>query len=113
MVRAFFRGQKKRDHPRLSQRIFPPMTSIATRTGDDGNTSLFGGNRVAKNDPRVEAYGNVDELNCWIGLVRAGGLEPESDRLLLAVQSDLFQLGAELATRREGNPHAAKVAPFG
>jgi cob(I)alamin adenosyltransferase len=89
------------------------MTSIATRTGDDGNTSLFGGNRVAKNDHRVEAYGNVDELNCWIGLVRAGGLEPECDRILLVVQSDLFQLGAELATRREGNPHAAKVAPFG
>jgi cob(I)alamin adenosyltransferase len=89
------------------------MTSIATRTGDDGNTSLFGGSRVAKDNARVEAYGNVDELNCWIGLVRAGRLEPGCDRVLVQVQNQLFQLGAELATRREGNPNAAKIAPFG
>jgi cob(I)alamin adenosyltransferase len=89
------------------------MTSIATRTGDDGNTGLFGGGRVAKDNPRVAAYGNVDELNSFLGLARLEALEPECDRALLRIQSDLFALGAELATRRDGNPSASKVVPFG
>jgi cob(I)alamin adenosyltransferase len=89
------------------------MSSIATRTGDDGNTALFGGQRVAKDNPRVEAYGNVDELNCWIGLARAERLDADCERTLRAVQTDLFALGAELATPRDGNPSAAKVAAFG
>jgi cob(I)alamin adenosyltransferase len=89
------------------------MSSIATRTGDDGNTSLFGGIRVAKDNARVEAYGNVDELNCWIGLARSDKLDADCERTLRAVQNDLFALGAELATPREGNPSAAKVAAFG
>src|SRR5262245_13760030 len=88
------------------------MSSISTRTGDDGNTSLFGGGRVAKDDPRVEAYGNVDELNSAIGLVLSEPLEPHNAQALRRIQGELFQLGAELATRREGNPSAAKVAPF-
>jgi cob(I)alamin adenosyltransferase len=89
------------------------MASISTRTGDDGNTALFGGGRVAKDDPRVEAYGNVDELNSAIGVVLAEPLDDGTARPLRRIQGELFQLGAELATKREGNPNAAKVALFG
>jgi cob(I)alamin adenosyltransferase len=89
------------------------MASIATRTGDDGNTALFGGGRVPKDNPRVVAYGEVDELNSFIGLARTEPLEETCERSLLAIQSDLFHLGAELATPRDGNPHAARVAQFG
>jgi cob(I)alamin adenosyltransferase len=89
------------------------MSSIATRTGDDGNTSLFGGGRVAKDNPRVEAYGNVDELNSWLGLARSERLDAETEKLLRGVQNDLFALGADLATPRDGNPSASKVAAFG
>jgi cob(I)alamin adenosyltransferase len=70
---------------------------IYTRTGDDGTTGLFGGARVRKDDPRVEAYGTVDELNACLGVVRAAGLPPELDALLGRLQEDLFVLGAELA----------------
>jgi cob(I)alamin adenosyltransferase len=89
------------------------MASIATRTGDDGNTALFGGSRVAKDNPRVQAYGEVDELNSVIGLARTEKLEEECGPSLRRIQNELFQLGAELATRRDGNPKAARVAPFG
>lgn len=70
---------------------------IYTRTGDRGETGLFGGVRVPKNDPRVEAYGTVDEANAAIGLARAAGVAPEQDGQLEAIQDDLFVLGAELA----------------
>ncbi len=70
---------------------------IYTRTGDDGTTGLFGGGRVKKSDPRVEAYGTVDELNATLGVARASLLEPTTDALLGEVQVDLFVLGAELA----------------
>jgi len=71
---------------------------IYTRTGDRGETSLFGGARVAKNDPRIEAYGTVDELSSCIGVARAGSLPPELDTLLEQVQRDLFDVGAHLAS---------------
>ncbi|MSR73990.1 MAG: cob(I)yrinic acid a,c-diamide adenosyltransferase [Planctomycetes bacterium] len=86
--------------------------SIATRTGDDGNTGLFGGRRVAKDDLRIEAYGSVDELNACIGDVRALRPDADTDALLERIQSELFALGAELATPRENNPAAARVQPF-
>jgi len=70
---------------------------IYTRTGDAGETGLFGGARVGKDDPRVEAYGTVDELNSCLGVVRALGASSETDESLLQIQSDLFTLGAELA----------------
>jgi cob(I)alamin adenosyltransferase len=70
---------------------------IYTRTGDKGETSLFGGSRVPKNDSRIEAYGTVDELNSHIGLCRAAKLPPEVDAELDRVQSDLFDIGAYLA----------------
>ncbi|MEZ4220297.1 MAG: cob(I)yrinic acid a,c-diamide adenosyltransferase [Polyangiaceae bacterium] len=70
---------------------------IYTRTGDDGQTGLFGGARVAKDDLRVEAYGTVDETNALLGVARATGLSPQVDEVLARVQTDLFVLGAELA----------------
>ena len=70
---------------------------IYTRTGDAGQTSLLGGLRVSKADARVDAYGEVDELNAWIGFTRAGSLDPDLDDLLVQIQRDLFALGAQLA----------------
>ena len=70
---------------------------IYTRTGDAGETGLFGGARVGKDDPRVEAYGTVDELNACIGVVRAAGVSSRTGEALLRIQSDLFTVGAELA----------------
>ena len=71
---------------------------IYTKTGDAGETGLFGGGRVPKSHPRVEAYGDVDELNATIGVVRATGTDAEIDAFLLGVQQDLFAIGALLAT---------------
>jgi cob(I)alamin adenosyltransferase len=71
---------------------------IYTKTGDDGQTGLFGGPRVSKADPRIEAYGTVDELNAVLGLSRTQSLPPEIDALVARLQNELFDLGAELAT---------------
>jgi len=71
---------------------------IYTKTGDDGETGLFGGGRIPKDSLRVTAYGEVDELNAALGLARA--LDPPrfADPLLQTIQRDLFTIGAELAT---------------
>ncbi len=71
---------------------------IYTKTGDDGHTALFGGGRVAKDDIRVEAYGDVDELNAVLGAVRAAEMLPRIDEVLAPIQKDLFAIGALLAT---------------
>ncbi len=71
---------------------------IYTKTGDGGETGLFGGPRVPKDSPRIEAFGAVDELNALLGLARAESLPSEIDDLLARIQSELFDLGAELAT---------------
>jgi cob(I)alamin adenosyltransferase len=71
---------------------------IYTRTGDHGDTGLFGNQRVPKDHVRIEAYGTVDELNSFLGLLRAEGLEAEFDTALAAIQSTLFDIGADLAT---------------
>jgi cob(I)alamin adenosyltransferase len=78
---------------------------IYTRTGDQGETSLFGAGRVAKDHPRVAAYGDVDELNSVLGLVRATEPHEFFDPLLQAVQRDLFSIGGQLAS-----PDPAAVA---
>ena len=70
---------------------------IYTKTGDEGDTALFDGTRVSKTDPRVSAYGEVDELNAWLGLARAHAPGAAIDEVLAAVQRDLFALGAMLA----------------
>lgn len=71
---------------------------IYTKTGDDGTTGLFGGERRSKDAPRIEAYGEVDELNSLVGVVRSSDLPDDVSRLLEQIQSDLFVLGADLAT---------------
>ncbi|HMI56561.1 MAG TPA: cob(I)yrinic acid a,c-diamide adenosyltransferase [Gemmatimonadaceae bacterium] len=71
---------------------------IYTKTGDAGDTGLFGGGRVSKDHPRVQAYGSVDELNASLGMARALEPLPRIDDLLLTIQRDLFSLGALLAT---------------
>ena len=71
---------------------------IYTKTGDAGETALFGGGRVPKSHARVEAYGDVDELNAVIGVALAAGADPIVRRGLEPVQHDLFALGAHLAT---------------
>lgn len=73
---------------------------IYTKTGDKGDTSLFGGQRVPKDALRIEAYGTVDELNSVLGIVRADNTDAEIDAVLDRVQNDLFALGADLATPR-------------
>ena len=70
---------------------------LYTRTGDAGETSLFDGTRVSKSDQRVDAYGEVDELNAWLGFARASGLDPDLDEAMIQIQRDLFALGAQLA----------------
>jgi cob(I)alamin adenosyltransferase len=71
---------------------------IYTKTGDAGDTGLFGGGRVQKDDPRVEAYGDVDELNAVLGMARAIEPLPRIDEVLVPMQRDLFSIGALLAT---------------
>ena len=70
---------------------------IYTRTGDTGDTALFDGTRVRKSDARVAAYGDVDELNAWLGLVRADGVDSNLSDMLVQIQRDLFAIGARLA----------------
>jgi cob(I)alamin adenosyltransferase len=85
---------------------------IYTKTGDTGETSLFGGTRVAKNDARIEAYGTVDELNSFIGLARALWPSSPIDGELDRVQSDLFDIGAHLAapgTDRFPGPEETRI----
>ena len=80
---------------------------IYTKTGDGGETGLFGGGRIPKDSLRVAAYGEVDELNAALGLARA--LEPQefADALLQRIQRDLFTIGAELATPDPDKLHKA------
>ena len=71
---------------------------IYTKTGDKGETALFGGGRVPKDHPRVAAYGDVDELNSVIGVIRATEPAALFDPLLESIQRDLFSIGGHLAT---------------
>ncbi len=71
---------------------------IYTGGGDRGETGLFGGGRVSKDDLRVEAYGAVDELNAFLGLARTAGLQKDLEALVARLQDELFVLGADLAT---------------
>src|SRR5689334_13677710 len=82
----------------------PPTShqmSIATKTGDDGTTALMYGRRVSKTDPRVAAYGTVDELNAALGMVRATVGEPFVTGAVLAIQKELVTLMGELAVAPE------------
>lgn len=85
------------------------LNKIYTRTGDDGTTGLTSGARRLKSDLRVEAYGTVDETNACIGLVRlqtSGAEHGPIDVMLMRIQNDLFDLGADLSTPDDGEPVA-------
>ena len=79
----------------------PKITKIYTRTGDDGTTALGTTRRVPKDDPRVAAYGTVDELNALIGLALSLGLDEKLAKFLPGIQNDLFHLGSDLAFPEE------------
>ena len=70
---------------------------IYTKTGDSGETSLFDNSRVSKADPRVDAYGEVDEVNACLGAALAAGVDADITAVLTAIQKDLFAVGARLA----------------
>ncbi|MFT6933627.1 MAG: cob(I)alamin adenosyltransferase [Maribacter sp.] len=74
---------------------------IYTKTGDKGETALFGGTRVPKHHIRIDSYGTVDELNSWLGLVRDQRIDTSTKQELTTIQEDLFTLGAILATDPE------------
>ncbi|MEX0929915.1 MAG: cob(I)yrinic acid a,c-diamide adenosyltransferase [Balneolales bacterium] len=82
---------------------------IYTKTGDTGETSLYGGQRVAKTNIRIEACGQVDELNSSIGLARSLGLRDEVGSLLHRIQNGLFVLGADLATPPSKKTKAERI----
>jgi cob(I)alamin adenosyltransferase len=84
---------------------------IYTKTGDRGETGLFGGPRVSKDAPRIEAYGTVDELNSVLGVVRAEGVGHAIDALLARIQNELFALGAQLATPDPAAHQTALIGP--
>ena len=74
---------------------------IYTKTGDKGKTSLFGGTRVSKADDRIEAYGTIDELNSYLGLIRDIQTDTSRKEVLKEIQDRLFTIGAHLATDKE------------
>lgn len=88
------------------------LTKIYTRGGDKGQTSLVGGRRVSKHDPRIAAYGTVDEANSVIGLVRLH-TSGDIDAMLGRIQNELFDLGADLANPATDfdNPQALRILP--
>ncbi|MBL8831676.1 MAG: cob(I)yrinic acid a,c-diamide adenosyltransferase [Rhodospirillales bacterium] len=84
------------------------LTRIYTKGGDGGQTSLGDGARVAKSDPRVAAFGTVDEANACIGLARLHA-DADADAMLAAIQNDLFDLGADLCTPEAPDPKHAPL----
>src|SRR5690348_8879822 len=87
--------------------------AIYTKTGDAGRTGLFGGGTVPKDDPRVESYGDVDELNAVLAVARSVGLPAELDALVLDIQVQLFTVGSVLATPggSKADAHIPHVQP--
>ncbi len=84
------------------------MPKIYTKTGDKGETSLIGGSRVKKNHQRIEAYGTIDELNSYIGLIRSQEIPKEIVSTLIEIQKQLFIIGSILAT----DPKVIKKNPY-
>src|SRR5436305_1442530 len=95
----------------IQEEYIPLPMKIYTKTGDAGDTGLFGGGRVPKDHPRVEAYGEVDELNALIGLALSIESLPRIDEVLTPIQRDLFAIGALLATpdREKMRQHLEKA----
>lgn len=88
----------------------PSASKLYTRTGDLGETALFGGGRVPKDHPRVEAYGSVDELNSTLGVAVSFIRQRRAAAALQAIQNELFNVGSELAS--ESGPRAEKGRMF-
>ena len=87
-------------------------SNVYTRSGDRGTTSLVGGTRVAKDSARLEAYGTVDELNSWLGLIRASQfVSPEDKTIIHKIQNRLFDIGSMLATEPESHWQPEPLAP--
>jgi len=84
---------------------------IYTKTGDKGDTSLFGGQRVSKASIRIETYGTADELNSYIGLARSFGLVDSNEAITVQLQNDLFVLGADLATPPTKQAKIDRIGP--
>lgn len=82
---------------------------VYTKTGDDGTTGLFGGDRVRKDHARIEAYGTVDETNALVGMARSCGPEDHLTTVLERIQGELFVVGADLATPSEAKPTVPRV----
>lgn len=80
------------------------LTRIYTKTGDDGTTALGDNSRTSKNDPRLEAFATVDEANSNIGLVISTAPESEITKILIVIQNDMFDVGADLCTPVVDNP---------
>lgn len=98
--------------PRPGVRCYEGGVKIYTRTGDAGETGLFGGGRVPKDDLRVEAYGALDEANAALGIARAAALDADLDAIAAGAQHALFDLGAELATPPDANKNAKARVPL-
>jgi cob(I)alamin adenosyltransferase len=79
----------------------PRITRVYTKTGDDGTTGLGSGARIAKDSPRIEAYGTVDELNSQIGVALAAGVHEPAAAALRTIQNELFHLGSDLCIPEE------------
>jgi cob(I)alamin adenosyltransferase len=83
---------------------------IYTKTGDKGETGLWGGGRIPKDSPRINAYGTVDECNAVIGIARAAGMDKSLDDKLAHVQHRLFVVGSDLATPNDVDPAIPRIA---
>lgn len=83
---------------------------LYTKRGDSGETDLFNGDRVAKHNPRVEAYGQVDELNAVLGWARSA-VRPEIEQFLASIQGHLFEMGSDLATPTDAQGRSKRVVP--
>lgn len=84
---------------------------VYTKTGDKGKTSLFGGKRVFKNDLQIESYGNLDELNSWMGMLRDSTSSEEEKEFIIEIQENLFTIGSYLAAD-PGKKEKLKLPPL-
>jgi len=82
---------------------------IYTKTGDKGKTSIYGGDRLSKDDIRIEAYGTVDELNSWIGALRSEINQDDVSTLLILIQNELFVVGSLLASTEDKHENLPKL----
>ena len=87
---------------------------LYTKTGDDGTTGLFSGKRVSKHHVRIKAYGTVDELNAWIGLIRNDEIAAETNSFLIKIQNELMVIASQLAddTSEKTPKLSGKIVPI-